>query len=115
MSDQNTAEALAGLIQWLRERHDRIMAVEAEALRLLESGDTPRPQRQNARKSRMLAALGEDAKPLLAGLPANCASTWLWPWNVFRAAPAMRWASIRSFTCPPCSIPRPTNKASPTT
>ena len=35
MSDQNAAEALAGLIQWLRERHDRIMAVEAEALRLL--------------------------------------------------------------------------------
>ena len=41
MSDQNAAEALAGLIQWLRERHDRIMAVEAEALRLLEAGDTP--------------------------------------------------------------------------
>ena len=62
MSDQNAAEALAGLIQWLRERHDRIMTVEAEALRLLESGDTP------GHNAKMRAALGEDAKPLLAGL-----------------------------------------------
>ena len=71
MSDQNAAEALAGLIQWLRERHDRIMTVEAEALRLLESGDTPGHNAKMREKAEMLAALGEDAKPLLAGLPGE--------------------------------------------
>ena len=71
MSDQNAAEALAGLIQWLRERHDRIMAVEAEALRLLEAGDTPGHNAKMREKAELLAALGEDAKPLLAGLPGE--------------------------------------------
>ena len=71
MSDQNATEALAGLIQWLRERHDRIMAVEAEALRLLEAGDTPGHNAKMREKAELLAALGEDAKPLLAGLPGE--------------------------------------------
>lgn len=71
MSDQNAAEALAGLIQWLRERHDRIMAVEAEALRLLEAGDPPGHNAKMREKAELLAALGEDAKPLLAGLPGE--------------------------------------------
>ena len=32
MSAPNAAESLARIIQWLRERHDRIMAVEADEI-----------------------------------------------------------------------------------
>ena len=67
----NTAEALSRVIQWLRERHDRIMAVEAEGLRLLEAGDTPGHNAKMREKAEMLAALCTDAKPLLAQLPGE--------------------------------------------
>ena len=68
---QNTAASLARVIQWLRERHDRIMAVEAEALRMLEAGDTPGHNAKMREKAEMLAALCTDAKPLLAELPGE--------------------------------------------
>ncbi|MGE9985453.1 hypothetical protein [Desulfovibrio sp. SGI.169] len=71
MSDPNAAESLARLVQWLRERHDRIMAVEAEALRLLKAGDTPGHNAGMRKKAEMLAALHTDAAPLLAGLPGE--------------------------------------------
>lgn len=71
MSAPNAAENLARIIQWLRERHDRIMAVEAEALRLLAAGDTPGHNAGMRQKAEMLAALRSDAEPLLLTLPGE--------------------------------------------
>lgn len=71
MSDTTAAETLARIVQWLRARHDRIMAVEAEALRLLEAGDTPGHNAGMREKAEMLAALHTDATPLLADLPGE--------------------------------------------
>ena len=101
MSDQNAAEALAGSSSNGSERHDRIMAV-GKALRLLEAGDTPGYNAKMREKAELLAALGEDAKPLLAGLPGELRFNLALALERFRAAPQYRWASIRSFTCPPC-------------
>lgn len=47
------------------------MAVEAEALRLLEAGDTPGHNAGMREKAEMLAALHTDATPLLNELPGE--------------------------------------------
>lgn len=71
MCDQNTAEALARLIQWLRGRHEQVMTMEARALQRLDAGDTPGHNAGMREKAESLAALAEDAKPLLAPLPGE--------------------------------------------
>lgn len=73
MSEQSTVggEALARLIQWLGERHAAIMAVERDALQRLEKGDIPGHTEKMREKAELLAALSEQAKPLLAPLPGE--------------------------------------------
>ena len=66
-----TIDALTTLTQWLRQRHDEIMAVETQALQSIGAGDTPGHNALMRRKAEMLAALAEDAKPLLAALPGE--------------------------------------------
>lgn len=73
MSEQRAAsgEALARLIRWLQERRAAVMAVEREALQRLETGDTPGHNEKMREKAELLAALSEEAKPLLAPLPGE--------------------------------------------
>ncbi|SDF14120.1 hypothetical protein [Desulfovibrio legallii] len=63
--------ALELLIAWLRQRHDAVMALEAAALARLDAQDTPGYTQGMRRKAESLAALAEDAKPLLAPLPGE--------------------------------------------
>lgn len=63
--------ALKALIVWLRQRHDVVMELEAAALACLNAGDTPGYTQGMHRKAESLAALAEDAKPLLAPLPGE--------------------------------------------
>lgn len=73
MSEQTAAngQALARLVQWLGERRAAIMAVEREALQRLETGDIPGHNEKMREKAKLLAALSEGAKPLLAPLPGE--------------------------------------------
>lgn len=73
MSEQTAAsgEALARLVQWLKERRAAALAAERHALQCLEAGDIPGHAEKMREKARLLAALSEDAKPLLAPLPGE--------------------------------------------
>ena len=71
MSDPNNNPSLDSLIQWLRQRHDDVMATERQALARLDAGDTPGHNELMRRKADLLAAMAEDAKPLLAPLPGE--------------------------------------------
>lgn len=66
-----SGEAPARLIQWLKERHAAIMAVEREALQRLDAGDTPGHNEKMCEKAELLTALSDEAKPLLASLPGE--------------------------------------------
>ena len=63
--------ALESLIKWLRNRHAEIMAAEAQALARLDAGDTPGHNEHMRLKAELLAAMAEDAKPLLEPLPGE--------------------------------------------
>lgn len=71
MSIQNPDPVLVSLIQWLRTRHDEVMAVEAQALARLDTGDTPGHNEDMRRKAELLASMADDAKPLLEPLPGE--------------------------------------------
>jgi hypothetical protein len=62
---------LESLIACLKETHARIMALEAEAMRFLESGDSQGYIANMRAKAECLAKLDEGAKPLLAPLPGE--------------------------------------------
>ena len=64
-------QPLSGLIIWLRNRHAEVMATEAQALARLDAGDTPGHNELMRRKAELLAAMAEDAKPLLEPLPGE--------------------------------------------
>ncbi len=64
-------ETLSVVIGWLRQKHDRIMAVEQQALARLNACDTPGHNDLMRQKAEMLAALAEEAKPVLAALPGE--------------------------------------------
>jgi hypothetical protein len=64
-----TDQSAVSFIRWLKERHAAVFAVENEALRCLDSGDTPSYRQKMREKAEMLAALTQDAQPLLAQLP----------------------------------------------
>ncbi|GHU97810.1 hypothetical protein AGMMS50248_03190 [Deltaproteobacteria bacterium] len=68
MPDQ-VAVHLNMLVQWLRERHSRIMEVEAGALSCLDAGDTEGHNQKMRDKAELLSTLHEDAKTLLEPLP----------------------------------------------
>ncbi|MDR0815955.1 MAG: hypothetical protein LBN28_00930 [Desulfovibrio sp.] len=70
MTDQ-VAVHLNILVQWLRERHSRIMEVEASALRCLDAGDTEGHNQKMRDKAELLSTLHEDAKTLLEPLPGE--------------------------------------------
>ena len=64
-------QPLASLVLWLRNRHAEVMATEAQALARLDAGDTPGHNDLMRRKAELLAAMAEDAKPLLEPLPGE--------------------------------------------
>lgn len=66
-----SAEALARLIHWLKERRAAVLAAERQALQRLEEGDIPGHAQKMREKAQLLAALSEEAKPLLAPLPGE--------------------------------------------
>ncbi|MDR1659179.1 MAG: hypothetical protein LBR94_02410 [Desulfovibrio sp.] len=67
----DTGECLNALTDCLKERHSRVMALEAGAMRRLEAGDTQGYIVDMRAKAELLAKLDEDAKPLLAPLPGE--------------------------------------------
>ena len=62
-------EALAALVAWLRERHRAIMTAEQTALACLDKGDIPGHSEGMHTKARLVEAMCEDARPVLANLP----------------------------------------------
>ena len=68
-AEQNEQQIFSAFLTWLRERHATVMATEAEALRLLESGDTAAHRSHMQRKAELVASMCEDARPHLEGLP----------------------------------------------
>ncbi|MDR2055129.1 MAG: hypothetical protein LBQ10_04595 [Desulfovibrio sp.] len=66
-----TGQRLNMLADCLKERHSRIMALEAEAMSCLEAGDTQGYAAGMRAKAELLARLDEEAKPLLASLPGE--------------------------------------------
>ena len=68
MSEQT---ALDGVVSWLRQQHDHVMDVERQALARLDAGDTPGHNALMRQKAELLAALAENAKPVLAALPGE--------------------------------------------
>lgn len=62
---------LAALREWLEQRHAAVMAAEGRALACLEKGDLPGHAEGMHEKARLLAAIREDAAPLLAALPPD--------------------------------------------
>lgn len=62
---------LASLVEWLRKRHDDIMAVEKNAILALDQGDTPCHNQNMQEKAKMLASLFDDSRPFLEGLPGE--------------------------------------------
>ena len=71
MNANTNDQPLSGLIIWLRNRHAEVMATEAQALARLDAGDTPGHNELMRRKAELLAAMAEDAKPLLEPLPGE--------------------------------------------
>ena len=71
MSANTSEQALTSLIKWLRNRHAEVMAAEAQALARLDAGDTPGHNEHMRLKAELLAAMAEDAKPLLEPLPGE--------------------------------------------
>ena len=71
MSANTNDQPLAILVIWLRNRHAEVMATEEQALARLDAGDTPGHNELMRRKADMLAAMAEDAKPLLEPLPGE--------------------------------------------
>lgn len=71
MSANTNEQPLADLILWLRNRHADVMATETQALARLDAGDTPGHNELMRRKAELLAAMAEDAKPLLEPLPGE--------------------------------------------
>ncbi|MDO5483390.1 MAG: hypothetical protein Q4F27_00630 [Desulfovibrionaceae bacterium] len=69
MNNSTPEQGFASLLDWLKERHTAIMAVEAEGLRLLDANDTPGYVAQMRQKAEMLAGLSDDANPRLEALP----------------------------------------------
>lgn len=62
---------LAALREWLEQRHAAVMAAEGRALACLDKGDLPGHADGMHEKARLLAAIREDAAPLLAALPPD--------------------------------------------
>ena len=71
MSANTNEQPLADLILWLRNRHAEVMATETQALARLDAGDTPGHNELMRCKAELLAAMAEDAKPLLEPLPGE--------------------------------------------
>ncbi|MDR2574522.1 MAG: hypothetical protein LBC94_09335 [Desulfovibrio sp.] len=68
MSEKRRLEALTA---YLKERHERVMALEAGAARALEKGDTQDYISAMRAKAELLSRLNEDAKPLLEPFPGE--------------------------------------------
>ena len=71
MSANTNDQPLASLVTWLRNRQAEVMAAEAQALARLDAGDTPGHNDLMRRKAELLAAIAEEAKPLLEPLPGE--------------------------------------------
>jgi hypothetical protein len=67
----DTGQQLNALADCLKERHSRIMALEAEAMRCIEAGETQGYAAGMRAKAELLANLDEETKPLLAPLPGE--------------------------------------------
>ena len=67
--EESVRAAWDALLVWLRARHDDTMACEAQALKCLEAGDLAGHSAKMHEKARLLAAMKEDARPLVAALP----------------------------------------------
>ncbi|MDR3358953.1 MAG: hypothetical protein LBN96_08950 [Desulfovibrio sp.] len=67
----DTGNQLDALANFLRERHSRVMALEAGAMRRVEAGDTQGYAAGMREKAELLSRLDEDAKPLLTPLPGE--------------------------------------------
>ena len=75
---ERTKEAkLVPFLQWLEERHAQVMDAEGRALACLNGGDKEGYNTLMRTKARLLAAMTEDAKPLLASLPGEVRFTYL--------------------------------------
>ena len=104
---------LARLVAWLEEMHARVMQAEQAALAVM--GDMPAYTARMQEKARLLASLEEEGEAYLEELPEQLQDQAGHRLHRFRPAPATRCASAPSSTCPPCSIPKTTSPASPTT
>lgn len=62
---------VAALVRWLRQRHDAVMNREAEALRLLDAGDTAGYRAAMREKAALLEAMSGAAASVLAHLPGE--------------------------------------------
>lgn len=67
--EESVRAAWDALLVWLRARHDDVMACEGQALKCLEAGDLAGHSARMHEKARLLAAMKEDARPLVAALP----------------------------------------------
>lgn len=65
---EDCREAMAAVVQWLRQRHAAVMAAEKAALSLLDQGDVAGHSAKMHEKAQLLATMCEDARPVLAPL-----------------------------------------------
>ena len=68
MSEEGRLEAFTA---YLKERHERVMALEAGAAHALEKGDTQGYIGAMRAKAELLSRLNEDARPLLDPFPGE--------------------------------------------
>lgn len=104
---------LARLVAWLEEMHACVMQAEQAALAVM--GDMPAYTARMQEKARLLASLEEEGEAYLEELPEQLQDQAGHRLHRFRPAPATRCASAPSSICPPCSIPKTTSPANPTT
>ena len=67
--EKSARAAWDAVLVWLRARHDEAMDCEAQALKCLDAGDLAGHSAKMHDKARLLAAMKEDARPLVAALP----------------------------------------------
>ena len=89
MSANTHDQPLASLVLWLRNRHAEVMATEAQALALLDAGDTPGHNELMRRKAELLASMAEDAKPLLEPFPGEARFNYALALEAFSASARM--------------------------
>lgn len=97
MTTPHSAPELIDLIQWLRHYHDTVMDVEARALAQLSAGDPCEYAVTMRRKAEMLAAMAEEAKPLLAALPGETRFNYALALESFSASARMALRLNSSF------------------